>query len=193
MKTLSEIQFGIKNPTQSQKEIENKILDLQSQDEETIEQGNHGLHTLEIQKLKKLLETSTIKCLICMQHELTDNQIHELEYSKLGIQKIDSLKNVNADLFSVLSSMNGNEGLQCLSDRLHEVIYEGRYKFVILPIGSPAFMYCFAQSSMDIENCSYPNYEALFSHSERKSIEKINEDGTVTKSSIFEHKKFIVI
>lgn len=114
--------------------------------------------------------------LVCMQHNLTQQQFNELkDYD------IFYLKDVNPDLFKYIANCPGDEEeLRNISFQLIEVA--NKYSTVLLPIGSPAFMYLFAQEFFG---------KVLFSHSERISKDEMQADGSVKKVSIFNHVKFI--
>ncbi len=129
-----------------------------------------------------------MKILVCPQHTLTDSQIADLE----GME-VHYLKNVNNTLFGKLSRLNGDEDLELLSRELIGFIREGNYYHVMMPIGSPAFQAIFftIYSKLHVtDNYFIPNF--YFSHTDRKVVETTQPDGTVTKTSIFEHKKYII-
>lgn len=114
--------------------------------------------------------------LVCMQHNLNQQQFNELkDYD------IFYLKDVNPDLFKYLANCSSNEEeLRNLSFQLIEVA--NKYSTTLLPIGSPAFMYLFAQEFLG---------DVLFAHSQRMSVDEPQADGSVKKVSVFKHLKFI--
>lgn len=127
--------------------------------------------------MKKILNT--------MQHALTSEQETDLG-GMFGKHQLQDLRDVNFELFKQLSNIAVDSNLNDLANCLLEVAR--KFDIVILPIGSPAFMFKFATktpANMDIT--------FLFAHSDRASIEKQNEDGTVTKTNIFKHVKFLVM
>ncbi|HPW67759.1 MAG TPA: hypothetical protein PLS84_11860 [Salinivirgaceae bacterium] len=127
--------------------------------------------------MKKILNT--------MQHALTSEQETDLG-GMFGIYYLRELQDVNFELFKQLSNIAVDSDLNDLANCLLEVAR--KFDIVILPIGSPAFMFKFATktpANMDIT--------FLFAHSDRIAIEKTNDDGTITKTSIFKHVKFLVM
>ena len=128
-----------------------------------------------------------MKVLNTMQHTLTSTQIAELQ-EKYGIDvQIVDLKAFSMSLFSQLSNISANADLSTLACDLICTINLNNFNAVILPIGSPAFMYTLASRNDEI--CA----DKLFAHSERVSKEVTNADGTVTKTSVFNHIGFITI
>lgn len=127
--------------------------------------------------MKKILNT--------MNHVLNDDQIADLS-GMFNNVNVSDLRDVDNELFKQLSNIAVDSNLNDLANSLLEVAR--KFDIVILPIGSPAFMFKFAtktHANMDIV--------FLFAHSERVSIEKQNEDGSVTKTNIFKHVKFLVV
>lgn len=121
--------------------------------------------------------------LVCIQHRLTDEQRESL----LNDYELSFLEDENRELFLELCNTPCNHfELRDLADDLLEMSSE--YDALLLPIGSPAFQVIFGQKSVN-----YPSMEFYFAHSERVSIEKKNEDGSVEKTSIFKHKGWIII
>lgn len=101
--------------------------------------------------------------------------------------EILDLKGVAASLFSQLSNINASVDLNALAHSLIDTINMNNFNGVILPIGSPAFMYTLASRNDEI--CA----DKLFAHSERISKEVTNEDGSITKTNTFKHVKFLVM
>lgn len=63
---IYKIIFGIEFPNDNQKQLMDKIQCLRQEDIETIEQGNHGLNTVEIKNLlTQLEETKNSTCIVC--------------------------------------------------------------------------------------------------------------------------------
>lgn len=125
------------------------------------------------------------KALNTMQHPLTDDQIADLNnmFNEVNVSK---LMDVDLELSKQLSSVSVDANLDDLANKLIEVAR--KFDIVILPIGSPAFMFKFARKTHANVDITF-----LFAHSDRVSIEKQNEDGTVSKTSIFKHVKFLVM
>lgn len=128
--------------------------------------------------MKKILNT--------MQHALQSVQLNELAEIYGANILVDYLSTVNPGLFAELSNCPANtDRLEALAIELCSVIKNENYEAVILPIGSPAFMFIFAKRANTMSaNC-------LFAHSIRQSVERTNADGTVTKTQVFNHLKFI--
>lgn len=121
--------------------------------------------------------------LVALVHNLTPAQIEEL--SKLG--KVELLKDVKPGLFDQLSNCPGVASeLEILASNFLAVT--DNYRHVVLPIGSPAF-----NAILNVMGGENFKNKCLYAHSERKSVEKINEDGTVQKQTIFEHQYFFNI
>ena len=128
-----------------------------------------------------------MKVLNTMQHALGSAQIAELKTKYGDNVEIVDLKNFSESLFSQLSNINATADLSILAHELINTINFGNFDAVILPIGSPAFMYTLASRNDEI--CA----DKLFAHSERVSKEVTNADGTVTKTNVFNHVRFITI
>ena len=122
-----------------------------------------------------------MKVLSVLNHDMTANQKSGLgtisNIQDLGFRWAESLKNCPQERYK----------LDALANKLAKVAI--KYDVVILPVGSPAFMFLFAQkiAKMRIDGIET---EFWFAHSERKSVETIT-DGTVTKKSIFEFRGWI--
>jgi len=127
--------------------------------------------------MKKILNT--------MAHVLTDEQIIDLN-NMFTQNNISNLRDIDSELFKQLSNINADSSLNDLVNQLLSITKE--FDIIILPIGSPAFMFKFARRTKGIMDKNF-----LFAHSDRISIEKQNEDGTVTKTNIFKHVKFLVM
>ena len=128
-----------------------------------------------------------MKILIALQHQLTEEQLTEL--NTLGTQvEIEYLKDVNAELFSNVANSPDNVRDLAIAAQEMENLSRG-YDKVLLPIGSPAFMFCFSS----VVATRQPKTRFLFSHSERQSIEAPGPGGVVEKKMIFKHVKFIEI
>jgi hypothetical protein len=61
--------------------------------------------------------------------------------------------------------------------------------FVHLPIGSPAFMFVFAQQASNLRT----GVRFVFSHARREAIDEKQPDGSINRRAIFRFQKFIVI
>lgn len=128
-----------------------------------------------------------MKVLNTMNHGLTEVQVAELKIMYGENVELVNLRDTNQDLFSKLSNISANADLNALAHSLIYTITMNNFDVVILPIGSPAFMYKLA--SLNDEICA----DKLFAHSERVSKEVTNPDGSVTKTNVFNHVGFITI
>ncbi len=123
-----------------------------------------------------------MKALVCLAHTLVPAQEAELK-GKFKVEKIEYLKDVSGSLFQKLT--NCQPETTWLKDTAKELFRLcSKYDYIILPIGSPAFMWVFATEAVGA-------ISALFAHSVRKSFDVVKGDGTVEKKSVFEHVKFI--
>lgn len=131
-----------------------------------------------------------MKVLNCTQHTLTNEQLDELENDYNADLFLD-LKDDNAELFGKLSNMKGDENLMSLALEFLDATKDADY--YILPIGTPAFVFALGRASMELEHDEFLESPFLFSFSERVVSEIKNEDGSVSKTSIFKHKKFLQV
>lgn len=125
--------------------------------------------------------------LVCLQHQLTQTQIDSL---KTNYSIITILKSVNEDLFNRMANSPSDENeLDILAeDFLTFVRNRGPHCDTLGPLGSPALMFLIgAKAGFMLKD--YQRF--LFSHSVRESVEIKQEDGSVLKSSVFNHQKFI--
>jgi len=125
------------------------------------------------------------KILWTLQHNMLPEQKEELE--KQG--KIYFLYEINPELFNQLSNTPPDVFKQReLAHELYDIAQQ--YDMVVLPIGSPSFMFIFAKICERFKH----NFEVLFAHSVRVTEEKVNEEtGEVIKVNKFKHEKFISI
>jgi len=123
-----------------------------------------------------------------MQHDLSHIQIEQLGKMFGMRQSIVHLRVMDPDLYAGLSNCAPDERiLIMLADRLAKIIKMDGYEIVILPIGSPAFMFTLAQKIAGF-SCKF-----IFAHSERVSEDQKQDDGTIKKVSIFKHIKWLVL
>lgn len=130
-----------------------------------------------------------MKILKCLNHALTADQVESLLELVDNVNEdveIVLLEDIDKNLFDKIKNSPDNiQDLNILAEELYGVVHE--YDFVILPIGSPAFMFRFARIlGMYGTTCTF-----LFSHSERESVE-VETNGVVEKKSVFKHKKWLV-
>lgn len=134
------------------------------------------------------------KILVAMNHELTPEQLQELD-RVYGNPKIFYLKDVNHPLFRQLEQCPSDEGnLRNLADHLAEEMKE--FDYTILPIGTPAFnfllpLYLAWNDALFGADLRLMRFKVLFAFSTRNVVEKRNDDGTIEKKVIFKHEKFI--
>ena len=105
---------------------------------------------------------------------------------------IDQLSELDCEIVQLSESLSGQlqqcpddlESLQTFVDEILNFAETQSVSAILAPGGSPAFMAIFCQ------NCQFPLW---FSHSVREFSEKVLSDGSVQKTNIFAHKKFIVV
>lgn len=118
----------------------------------------------------------------CPQHQPTKQQLEQLPKHRINL-----LSEVDSELFKSLSALEADSDLDQLTDKLIKLISINTH--VVLPIGSPAFMFLLSAKLSRIEF----NFKTiLFAHSKRVSKEMTSPDGEVSKVSRFVHEKFIV-
>ncbi len=131
-------------------------------------------------------------------HEPLPEQVEELG------GEIYLLKDIAPDLYTNLVQCPAEkETLERLARTLFSLSRE--FDVVILPIGSPAFIFMLGAEvlyqSMQVGHTGHelvPDWDEfdrlkkkfLFAHSKRVSKEEKKEDGSVEKVSIFRHEKF---
>lgn len=136
------------------------------------------------------------KLIKAIQHQLTSEQIAELkERFDINENDIVDIKDlVSDDLYSKLTQTPASEELIFdiavqLMKAINEYVKDiSDMIYLLLPIGSPAFMFAFARIANGLMVDGI-----LFAHSERVVEEKMMEDGKVVKQSVFKHIKFLVL
>lgn len=124
--------------------------------------------------------------LVCMQHRLTQEQIDAL-VSIVGYTEIAYLENEEPELFEALKNSPGNrDELDFLVARMAIFIKKFPAKWIILPIGSPAFMFLLSRRLESIRKRYY-----LFAHMEVSEREEKTTDGQIKKSSTLQFVKWI--
>ena len=154
--------------------------------------------------------TYNFNCVLynCTQHALTPAQKADLRDSFTAVTNFrneselqlseTSLKIENESLFSRLSSIQQNDNLDELSLELRQNISnfcldkenDVDVVMLVLPIGSPAFMWMFSREFLKIDTGCVVLIP-LFSFSERVVVETTLADGSVEKKSLFQHKSWI--
>lgn len=130
------------------------------------------------------MEAKKKKLLVCINHELTPQQLEELrEWDIRYLKEVDDL------LFRSLTQCPGDvTNVVALAANLCDMIEYDFFSGVLLPIGSPALMFSFAR---EVGDHLPPGIEFLFSHSVRDSVDVTQEDGSVVKKAVFKHSHFI--
>lgn len=128
-----------------------------------------------------------MKLLNTLQHTLTPEQASEL--AALGYTEVVHLREANPELFASMANTPGEETgvVTAACNFLNEV--QGGYAGVLLPLGSPALMFCFAQMTGKLSREYLPIF--LFAHTERVAEDQGQEDGTVKKVAVFKHVRFL--
>lgn len=125
------------------------------------------------------------KVLVCLNYTLTENQKAELYI--LGYDTIVYLAEIDPILSAKLMHTPADEReLQHLAYWLGNIVKNAGVSAVVLPIGSPAFMYLFT-----LRMSCQRKKQVFFSHSDRVSREVVKEDGSVEKMSEFRHVRFL--
>lgn len=116
-----------------------------------------------------------MKILNLSNHNLTDLQIKELK-EKLEFTEIVELDVEDKKIWGQLNPGNYHEETTRIMDKYDVVAYH-------VAGFAPAVVYAVEIAENNMKPCYY-------AYSERKVIEKENEDGTVVKTAVFEHKGF---
>jgi hypothetical protein len=123
------------------------------------------------------------------QHEPTLEQVSEL-HKIADFDELIKLSDLAPDLYGQLQNCPA-EGLDDIARRLYSICCD--CSMVILPIGSPAFMWQFSVVCSQVahrpDHGHIPVW--LFAHSIRESREEKQPDGSVKKTSVFRHERFI--
>jgi hypothetical protein len=119
-----------------------------------------------------------IKIIKLVNHPLTDEQKDGLRYFEI-VELKDYWR-------SVLQNTPDNaRDIQVKVNGLVKEIKELGIKFILSPAGSPAF-----NARLSIE-CEEEGITQIFSHSIREFKETVAPDGTVSKTNVFRHIKYI--
>lgn len=128
----------------------------------------------------------------CPVHTPTPEQLGDLK----GFEII-RLEDISPPLFRELANCPDEpQRLEEMAKRLSVLIKDKIYTKTVLPVGSPAFNFILplaliredAWYGADSLGC---RFHIMFSHSVKESVESHNSDGSVTKTSVFKHRKFI--
>lgn len=141
-----------------------------------------------------------MKLLNATQHNLTLEQVRHARlycHENTELLLILSLADVDPDLFNTLQNITEDGELKKLALRLLRVV--NQFDYVHLPIGSPAFMWIFAQVCAEYYDSGDGVWhqplqaKILFSYSKRDSVDEKFPDGTVKKRQIFKFEKFVEV
>ena len=126
------------------------------------------------------MECIDMKIYVMVNHELTSDQLiglngYELVYPTEVIKK------------GLVNSPDDEQGLQSLVYEIVNYLNDQNINTVLCPAGSPIFMAMFAIV------CNRYIINLMFSHSIRISNEVTNPNGSVTKSNVFKHIKYITL
>jgi hypothetical protein len=125
-----------------------------------------------------------------IQHSLTEVQVNQINGMLGEKETIVHLRDFNPALFNSLANSPADERLLILlAEQLAQVIIDEGFDGVILPLGSPAFMFELGKiiGKRELE------HKNLFAHSERKSVDESQPDGSVKKVAVFQHVKWLVL
>lgn len=112
-------------------------------------------------------------------HQILPVQKEELENEGYTV---DMLNDVNPELLKrMANSPSCPDELTKLAMEVSDYCLDRDY-ILAQPAGSPAFQYALGL---------WGDCQVIYAHSERVSIEKVKEDGTAVKESVFQHQKFI--
>ena len=130
-----------------------------------------------------------MKLMWCSAHTPTNEQLLELN-AKFPNGDLVYLKDVDANMFNAMSNTPDNSGdLHELALAVCDFACKHEVDYLVQPGGSPAF-----QVALGVTKTNYATApDLMYAHSERVSIDKHEEDGSVTKTSVFKHQKFIVM
>lgn len=160
-----------------------------------------------------------MKVLNFLQHKLTDAQLAEL--NDLGYDEIVSLAEWDRSLAEFVAQTPGDDKLiatvayklaeslfppeKWLEDK-NQTGFVNPFDAILLPGGSPAFMFAFARQvglfQMSFTGDTFAgtggfDYDVratkfIFSHSVKVSVDQTQVDGSIRKVSVFQHEKFLV-
>lgn len=119
------------------------------------------------------------------QHVPTTEQLKELD------GPVTLLSVINTPLFTKLS--NSPSDIKELEDLSYQLLgMFNNFDAIVLPLGSPAFM-AILMKGIGIVQTLGDQYKLLFAHTERVSDDVVQPDGSIKKTSIFKHVKFIEV
>ena len=130
-----------------------------------------------------------MKLMWCSAHTPTNEQLLELN-AKFPNGDLVYLKDLDTLLFAAMSNTpDDSYALHELALTVCNFACRHEVDYLVQPGGSPAF-----QVALGVTKTNYPTApDLMYAHSERVSVDKHESDGSVTKTSVFKHQKFIVM
>lgn len=116
-----------------------------------------------------------MKILNLSNHKLTEKQIEELKSVK-GFDEIIELDDEDKRIWGQLNPHN-------YSDEVKRIMSKYEVNSYHLAGFAPAVVYGVVLADKNGKS-------ALYAYSERKVVESVNEDGSISKNAVFEHKGF---
>ena len=118
-----------------------------------------------------------MKLLKLLNHNLTESQEKELK-EIWGVTEIVTLSPENIKKFGQVTKDSYRDVIDSINAEIEQI--------------KPDLMFIQGQAGVvhNVINANF-NVTPLFAMTERKSVEKRNEDGTVTKTNVFEHQCFM--
>jgi len=123
------------------------------------------------------------KILVVMSHNLNDDQVNGL--NEMGLNPV-LISDVNSDLANQCKQINPNfnkTDIQQIADSVvRQAVSVGATALMIQ--GEPSLFFS------AVENAKDRGINCFVATSERVSVERVADDGTVTKTNVFKHVKF---
>jgi hypothetical protein len=124
----------------------------------------------------------------CSAHTPTEQQVQELTNNFKSA--LVFLKNLSPELQERLNNTpSEKEELVKLAHDVYNLMAHHCVDYIVQPGGSPAFQFVLG----DIREKRGLGPQMLYAHSERVSIDQHQEDGSIVKTSVFKHVKFLNI
>lgn len=121
------------------------------------------------------------KAIIVMSHDINEKQKEEL-INSLGVTEIETL---SLDLKQKFSNVQIETYTRNLNEILEYLKNNTQPEDILVVQGQAGYQYQIVKQLQQLERI------CVFAFTERVSKEVVNEDGTTTKTSVFEHKQFI--
>ena len=116
-----------------------------------------------------------------MSHDINEKQKEEL-INSLGVTEIETLP---LDLKQKFSNVQIETYTRNLNEILEYLKNNTQPEDILVVQGQAGYQYQIVKQLQQLERI------CVFAFTERVSKEVVNEDGTTTKTSVFEHKQFI--